>query len=128
MREWLYRVLLRSPELRELFASRVYSTTRLDSPPNLKPFLVYRVGNRGAELRGDDDVVTYNSPVQIFVHDEIGDYLRIARGIRLVERLLTTQSGLSVVQRVRWIEDGPELRDEDFGTNVIYSRYQIIHT
>lgn len=124
MRTWLYGLLESSNALDAYVEDRIWQNTALEHVPEIKPFVVYRFGARTSPMRGDDSVAIYTQSIQVFAHDTPGDYVRIEEILAVIHTILIPSTHPSVT----WLEDSEDLRDDDFGTILKWSRYQINYT
>lgn len=124
MRTWLFGQLDGSAALDAYVEDRIWQNTALEHVPEIKPFLVYRFGARTSPLRGDDTVAIWSQAIQVFAHDVPGDYVQIEEILRVVHTLLIPSTNPTVT----WLEDSEDLRDDDFGTILKWSRYQLSYT
>lgn len=125
-RVWLHQTLLGDATLVGMVPGGFASTTHQEVTPALKPFLIHRVLAHRPATRGDDDDITRAESFLLFVHDVPGDYMKIddilARMKVLLQNYKNAEQGIA---RVTWIEDSEDFRDEDMGTILRYSRYQV---
>src|SRR5688572_886235 len=123
MRTWLFGRLESSSALDAYVEDRIWQATALEHVPELRPFIIYRFGMRTSSLRGDDDVTIYSQPIQIFAHDNPGDYVQIEEILAVVKTLLVPSQSPTVT----WLNDSEDFRDDDFGTIVKWSSYQLTY-
>ena len=124
MRTWLFGLLESSTALDQYVEGRIWQNTAIEHVPEFKPFVLYRYGARTSPLRGDDDVAIFSQIVQITAHDYPGDYSQIEEILEVVRGLITP----STQPTVTWLDDSEDLRDDDFGTILKWSRYQLTYT
>lgn len=127
LRKWIYDSLSDSPELTSIVSDRIYQATSLLEVPSVKPFIEYRLGTNFNVLSGDDNPTAISQPLQIFVHDNPGDFARIDSIHKLLKTILINSSQGDLI-RCTWLEDGEDLRDDEMFTIFRYSRYQLIHS
>lgn len=128
LREWVYSRLTGYSPLVALNGDRVWLATALESIPSTKPFIIYRVGLSTSSLRGDGLTRVLSSPIQVFIHDDPGDYARIDQMLRMARVML--EGGSSSEHGIiscDWIEDSEDLRDDEFHTNLRWGRFQVTH-
>lgn len=137
MRAWLYDQLTTDSALADLWdvplagmTQRVYPReSKLLVPSSAsKPFLMYGLGQTSPEdLAEADDHEAYRQFLQIWVHDEGGDYDLIDRSIEVIKaRLKNASHPASMVVTVFWLENSQEFANETYGTIFRYSRFQAI--
>lgn len=127
LREWLFSTLSASTPLTDVIEDRIYQGASLQDIPDVKPYLLYRFGTRSRGLSGADGISAWVQPLQIFVHDNPGDYVLIDG---LLDQLTTLLQGAheAPIVRCEWLEDSEDLRDDEMFTIMRFSRYQLIHT
>lgn len=128
LREWVVSRLTEYAPLTAIMGDRLTLGSSLTEIPQVKPFAIYRVGLSVADLRGDGQTRVKTTPVQIFFHDEPGDYGKIDNMLRLARVIL--EGGNSREHGIidcGWVEDSEDLRDDEFHTNLRWARYQVIH-
>lgn len=130
MRVWLNQTLRGHMPLTDVVGTRIYPTTRIredESTRELeKPFVVHRIAENRGVLRGNEvDLVKY-ADVQLFFHDTPGDYMQIDSLIEIVSGLFDQYNDpANNIVRVEWLENSDDFRDDDMGTIMRYSRYQV---
>lgn len=119
-REWLYATL------DGLLTMPVYPSGRLKNTPS-KPFCLYRITSSTKNMAGDDAITVRSVGAMVFIHDDFGDYLQIESTLNTIRDTLNnatnTANGLV---RCTWVEDSEDLRDDELGTILRYSRYQLL--
>lgn len=126
LRQWIFSTLTGHTDLTDIVGDRIWLATSLTDIPQTKPFLIYRLGIALGPLRGDGRTKALDRPLQLFAHDDVGDYQRLDDMLKMCRELLdggsSKQHGVTACE---WFEDSEDLRDDEFHTNVRYSRYQI---
>lgn len=118
-REWLYSTL------DGLLTIPVHPSGKLKETPE-KPFCMYRITSALPSLMGDDDITVRSVGAMVFIHDVFGDYLQIESLLGQIRQALHNATNTANgVLRCRWVEDSEDLRDDDLGTILRYSRYQL---
>lgn len=125
-REWLFSTLLDNPDLGVEVGDRIYQSSSISEIPAVKPYILYRFGTSAPALVGDDGVTKRVQPIQLFVHDNPGDYARIDRILVLIRATLEGQQSAEVT-RCQWLEESEDLRDDEMFTITRFARYQLIH-
>lgn len=121
-REWVYQTLLNDEELMDLVpVGSVFGAGAVGTRPESKPFVVIRMGP-----------TQYNSfwsaaNVQIWVHDEPGDYGRIDQIIDRCKSVLNRKT----VDRLggivsEWTGDSTDLADDGYGTITRNTSYRLV--
>lgn len=89
--------------------------------PEYRPFLQLRWGRNDIGL----DVVTRRT-LDIWVHDEGGDYGRIDSIISRLRALLPTLEGTNNVMAVEWTGDSEDLADDGHKTIARYTSFSLV--
>lgn len=119
MRQWLSDSLT-SPGVTALVDTRIFQASDLLEVPE-KPFLSYSFG-----VRMDARVASASRwPFQVWVHDDVGSYLRIDRILDEVKAALLNADRPGELLEVHWLEDSGDLRDDEMRTVTRYSRFQL---
>ena len=136
MRGWLYDLLVSSSVLQAHLGGptgivdQIIPRRSEGSIPDMKPFIIFGLGNSTAEGLGDstaDDVEAERQFFQIWVHDEGGSFVRIDQMVDEVKRLLSGASHSPAnVLTVRYLETSQEFGNETYRTNFRYIRFQAI--
>lgn len=136
MRAWLYDTLVASETLQsdlgggEGVGDRVVPRRSQDNVQIEKPYIIFGLGNSTSEQLADstaDDAEAERQFFQIWIHDEVGSYLKIDRMVEEVKRLLIGQSHVpSRLLTVIYLETSAEFGNETYGTIFRYIRFQAI--
>lgn len=128
LREWVVGRLTNYAPMTNLIGDRLTLGSSLTEIPGIKPFAIYRVGTSTADLRGDGTTRVMTTPIQLYFHDEPGDYGKIDNMLRFTRAVLEGGSSREHgIIACEWIEDSEDLRDDEFHTNLRWARYQVIH-
>jgi hypothetical protein len=137
MRAWLYDTLTDSTELQSDLGGvggigdRVLPRRSQQVIPELKPFVVYGLGNSTAEGLGDstapNDKDADRQFFQVWVHDDGGSFTKIDTIVAKVIKLLHgAGSPANGVITVIYLETSAEFSSETYGTNFRYIRFQAV--
>jgi hypothetical protein len=135
MRAWLYDTLVNSVELRTMMGyaeeemrAQVMPRHSHDTINIKKPFIIYGLGNNTNEdLAEADDHEAHRQFLQIWVHDEGGDFSLIDDILEELKKLLIgASSAPDKVTMVRWLENSQEFNNETYNTIFRYARFQAI--
>jgi hypothetical protein len=124
LRRKIYQELVNSVQISSLVDDRVFQANNQFTPPQLKPFLVYRMGLQDVT----DAYVTggRRSSFSVWVHDEPGDYHGIDTLLGHVKTALLASTVEPGFLEFRYIETGPDTEDTDMGTILRWSRWQAV--
>lgn len=125
-RVWVHQRMTTNAPFMALIPGGAASTTAQEVTPDSKPFIIHRSLAHRPSTRGDDNDITRAESFLIFVHDVPGDYLKIDNIIKELKTLFNNaKDEASGIARCTWVEDSEDFRDEDMGTILRYSRFQI---
>jgi hypothetical protein len=116
-RSWLYDVLSSNGGITALVGDRIYS--QLETPPEQKPFLVFRI-------TGDVVDVGPLTDVTVWVHDQPGSYVRIDQILALVRNVLEGPVPESGAIAAQWTGNSGDLADPDRRTVMRYSTFRLV--
>lgn len=113
-RSWAYQNLIEAgnPILDILPAGSVYGAGSLKGSPAKKPFLVLRFGPKVRRRQEGP----YSRTLEVWIHDEPGDYMQIESLIPLVRAQLEGQVALPGAVSCEWSGDSSDLADDGFNT------------
>jgi len=126
MRTVLYQTLIGQPDFTDLVPGGVHEIGSLVSTklPTHRPFAVLRVSFTQQRIRRLGKV-TYAA---VWVHDNVGTYSNIDAALVQARKALENAPSADNFLEARWIEESVDFRDDDLGTIVRYSRFQMFHT
>lgn len=128
VRQFVFETLKNDAVLRPLVAERVFQGESLNHSTQVKPFLVYRLGNDTSELLAEVDTTAHRQFLQVYVHDEPADYSRIDQmcdGVRGAFRAVNG-SGVEGIYTVTYLETSRDLDDPVLATIFRYVRFQLV--
>lgn len=132
MRDIIYAILQTGDLVND---KRIYQASSLEGKPSdivdpaeidRFPFIVYRLGPRTPGVMDDNIPLTERQALEVWAHDEGGSYKRIEAVLAELRPLLLLAPQTPPFVRAEWVEDGPELFDDGFGSITRWSRYQLI--
>ena len=95
----------------------------------VKPFLVYRFGNKTPEDLAEDMPDVARQFLSIYLHDVPADYSRIDQmEMAVIHSLNLASSRNESVVTTRYLETSRDLDDQALGTIYRYVRFQLIMT
>lgn len=114
-------------DLNNMFAGRVFQGESLQNSTQVKPFLVYRLGNDTSEQLSEEDVHPHRQFFLVYVHDVPYDYQKVDEGCSLVIRAFRGwTSAADNIMQVRYLETSRDLYDSVLDTVYRYVRFQLI--
>jgi hypothetical protein len=126
-REWVYGVLSGSSTIAGIVGTRIWQGESLDGAPNIKPFLIYRMGNTSPD---NFLHVARRQYLTVYCHDEgqPGDYSQIDMLMQAVmDALINAPPAPQYhVIECRWLENSSDQDDREMGTILRYARFQLI--
>lgn len=122
VRSWFYSLVTGDAELTALVGTRVYPVNSLETTPQV-PFLVYRLSVETPRI-----ALARNAPLQVWVHDDAGDYARIDNILNRVKEVLTSQSHTDNFLEARWLDNSEDLYDDGTKTITRYARFTIVRS
>lgn len=130
MRAWLTDTLTSDATLMTMLSGSVHQR---GSTQNVRPerlYAVYTFGERSVEIKDDQTIKALRQPIQIWVHDDPGDYSAIEDALDRIRTLLTAKLGTRTDQLIRavWLADSTDLFDPDTGDIVKYGQYDVFQT
>lgn len=127
-RQFIFETLTGYLPLQTLVANRVYQGESLSDSTQVKPFLVYRLGNDTDMNFAERDAFPHQQFFQVHAHDEPADYeqvdLMIASAIQSFR--VTPPPVNSGIISVRYLETSRDMDDSVLGTITRYARFQLI--
>jgi hypothetical protein len=123
VRQKVYDGLVGTPALLSLLAegaAGVRAGGSLEGRIDQRPFVIYRIQEMFAALRGDDSHVVTHTNVEIWVYDEPGTFTRIEAALAVIMGLMPNIVGLKA--EFRGVSG--ELPDDDqkaVTKNVVYA-------
>lgn len=130
MRTWTHQKLISTPAITALLGEGVDSVIQfrsLDSVPQVKPFLSHRMGVARSIIRDDNATKALTTPLQVWVHDNPGDYLAIDALLEEVRKVLEAAPSSGKFIQARFLEHSEDLADPEMGTILRFSRYLLVH-
>lgn len=127
-RQFIYETLTGYPALQTLVGERVYQGESLVSSQQVKPFLVYRMGNDTDMGLSEADVFPHQQFFLVYVHDEPSDYVQIDQMVAAVIGAFryNEASAANRVITTRYLETSRDLDDFVLKTIMRYVRFQLI--
>ncbi|PYS90478.1 MAG: hypothetical protein DMF62_04765 [Acidobacteria bacterium] len=127
IRSWIYGKMTGHAPLTAYVGSRIYESSRLQEVPT-KPYIMYKMFVIQPEMMGDDVPKVYTQSFQVFVHDVVGDFLRIDEIIGVLKNLFLNASDKAEgVEITRWIDSSEDFKDPDMGTNTRFIRFRVLY-
>lgn len=133
LRAFVFGLLTTDAELNELGlnADSTFITHDVDTP-QVRPLMVLR-WQRTDPGMGDEETDWVNfRRLQVWIHDEPGDYDRIDRALRRVRSVLMNVRGTYTgttrhwVTQTNWEGDSDDLRDDDAGTIARHAQFLFV--
>lgn len=128
-RTWAFdRARLDAGILTDVSASAIYGAGGLIAAPRVRPFVALRFGAETPELSDGDRPSATSTRLTVYVHDDPGDYLRIARILGNVRSVFAgnatgmTGGGIMGV----WEGDSGDLSDDLYGTIMKYGEFRLV--
>jgi hypothetical protein len=126
IRKVVFRALRADPEITSLVGDRIWQrgSTPDGIPPGETPYIVYHMGERfGA---GPSALRASRQTVQVWVHDEPGDYYVIDQILARVKFVLEAVEAGNPhgFLEIRFLQTGPDLWDDLVKQIVRFSRLQ----
>lgn len=118
MRTEIFQALTGHAGLTAIVGGRIYQASNLFNVPK-KPFVVFRMHNAYVFQLG------HRKMVQVWYHDEPGDYSRIDQMMEHGKAALEAIPPHDNFLELRWFEDSVDLKDDDMGTICRNARYQM---
>lgn len=119
MRARVYQWLSNDPTLSAVVGNRVFPVNMEDISPT-RPFIVYRISSATPRI-----VPAKNQILQLWFHDDRGDYTRIDNLLERAKVVLENQSEPDIFG-IEWLDDSEDLYDEVQNTINRYTRYQVV--
>ena len=130
LRKLVFQALRHDSELETFIGNRIYQRGSLIDgiPPddNTLPYLVYHFSNEGG--KGPSAIRATTRTVQVWAHDEVGDYFRIDAILDRVKIVLEAEEHRQHFMELRFAEKSPDLWDDLLKHLVRYSRFQAVLT
>lgn len=122
-RTWSYQKLINDGPVTAIVPEdSIFGSGSLDSSPKDRPFIVLKLG---VSVRGPYPGALITE-LQVWAHDEPGDYLRIQSILEACQTALVGQVAEVGATSCRWSSDSQDLNDDGFGTIVRFSSYTLI--
>lgn len=141
MRAWLYDTLISSTDLQsdlggaEDIKTRVMPRRSQQVVPEVKPYIVFGLGNSTSEDLGDSTAQGPNDKdadrqfFEVWIYDDGGSYTDIDSLVAKVIKLFHgAASPADRVLTVIYLETSAEFSNETYGTNFRYIRFQAVRT
>lgn len=127
-RTWAYdRLRLDATILADVPEDSIYGPGSLTGSPGKRPFIILYFGAETPELNDGDAPVATSQRGTIQVHDDPGDFLRIARILSNIRTLLAGNvTGMNGGIMALWEGDSGDLSDDLFKTIVRYGEYRFV--
>jgi hypothetical protein len=127
-REFVYETLKNYPALQTFVADRVYQGESLTHSTQVKPFVVYRMGNDTSELLAEVDAFPHRQFFQVYAHDEPADYYKLDQICDAVKGAFRARNGSGVdnIYTVVYLETSRDLDDPVLNTVLRYVRFQLV--
>lgn len=123
-RSFLYGQLTHSSELQAFVGDRIFQGSSMLTATTPKPYIVYHLGNNTDERLAEDHPAS-RFFFQLYVYDEVGDYVQIdAIGDTLRTLLTGTGSKAEGIVTTRYLERSQDLIDEKLRAAFNYLRFQ----
>lgn len=135
LRQFIYQRMTGSDDLKtwlgvgeeESISDRIMPRASQTTITGPRPFIIYGLGNITNEFQSEDGVRAYRQFLQIWLHDEGGDYSRIDNGLEVVKTLfVNAQSADCDLTTINWLETSQEFTSEQYNTIFRYHRFQAI--
>jgi hypothetical protein len=125
-RTWVYDKLVSETAVTTLVpAPRIFSTLSVDDTPDVKPFIVIRMGTDRDELAQEDEGHSAGShECAIWVHDDPIGYTGIDAVIEAIKDSMRDVDGQDVIA-ARWNGDSGDLADDLRGTVVRTTNFRL---
>lgn len=125
-RSWAYARLTEedNPLLALVPAASIYGAGGLTGSPANKPFIIPKFGTR---VRRNPEG-PYTETLEVWIHDEPGDYLRIDAILGVVKDRLHGQVALPGAVQCRWEGNSGDLADDGYGTIVKTTSFTLVGT
>lgn len=122
-RSWAYDKLSNDGAVTALVpATSIFGPGSLDGAPADKPFIVIRFG---PTVRGPF-VGTSQTELQVWAHDDPGDFLRIQSILEAVQAALEGPVALEGAHSARWQGESPDSADDALGTITRWASYNLV--
>ena len=127
-RQFIHETLKNDPTLQTLVTERVYQGESLTSSQQVKPFLVWRLGNDTAEGLAEVDAHPHRQFFQVYAHDEPADYSQVDTMCEAVIGAFRAVSGSGVehIYTTVYLETSRDLDDAVLETIFRYVRFQLV--
>ena len=128
MRTWLVNLIKTDPLIAADVDDRVWARNSRNTSVLTKPYIIYSLGvSSTMGLHDEEDAE--QQYLQIWIHDEPGDYSRIDRiADNLKVRLVGAGSAPDRVMTILWLETSQEFDDETMETFYRYVRFRAIRS
>lgn len=127
-RAWLHQTILTNSALNIFHNGRVYQAQSMRTADLPKPYIVHRFGNDTDENIAESDIQPHRQFFQVYVYDEIGDYVQIDQAIYALKQALSSalHSPPDNVITVIYLETSQDFIDETLCAIFRYARFQLI--
>jgi len=126
-RRFVYETLGNYVPLQALVADRIYQGESLDKSTQVKPFIVYRMGNDTDMNFAEADKFPHQQFFLIYAHDEPADYSKVDDILNAcIQAFRLANSVPYGITATRYLETSRDLDDAILATIMRYSRFQFI--
>lgn len=128
-RVWVYDTIRLAQPVIDIFGDRIKEGESLPASFEVKPFVIYRMGNVSPDNRVRQAKRQYFT---VYVHDEAhpGDYLKIDEGMQAIMDAFEAAPSAPEfhILEARWLENSSDQDDREMGTILRYARFQLIQS
>ena len=122
VRSWFFGLVDADATLDGLVGDRIYpSNTVFTVPPT--PYMVYKVSSLTPRI-----ATALNTQLQVWAHDEPGDYTTIDDILARVKEVLESQGNSGDFLSAEWLDGSEDGFDDATGTIMRYDRYTIVQS
>lgn len=127
-RQFVYETLGGYAPLQALVADRIYQGESLTTANQVKPFVVYRMGNDTDMAFADEDKFPHQQFFLVYAHDEPADYSKVDDILTasIAAFRATPRSVQYGITTTRYLESSRDLDDAILLTVMRYARFQFI--
>lgn len=127
LRKKVYQLMVTDPVLQELSAPNELavfqrSGNEQSEPPKTRPFVIYNLGITTPS--GPSALRAHNRYVQVWVHDDPGDYHRIDQMLARIKEVFEAAPQEAEFYELRLVNDSPDLNDTGLDTIVKFAVFQ----
>lgn len=131
LRQYVYQLITGDDVLNGLgiTTDSTFSTHTVDTP-QVRPLCILRWQATSPGIQSGDNSPINQQVLQVWVHDELGSYVRIDRALRRVRTLLTSLVGVNVgeatewLSAVKWEGDSDDLSDDTMRTTTKNAQFR----